>query len=213
MSYTPRNPDTIPVAANGDVYVARYSPSLQLPTDALTAPTLDFNALGYTSEEGVTFGVETETAEIPAWQSLQPVRKPVTGQEITANFELLEWNSETLVLAFGGGNFEDNGDGTWSFTLPKSDERIQFSIIIDALDGLYRYRIILPRVTVEDLDDINFRGDDNAGLGVTVTALPDIAGEPLYLYGAGPEATNPEPEEPEDPEEGDGEGDGDGSGA
>lgn len=190
-----RNPDAIPVAANGDVYVAIASPELLLPIDdATTPPGPEFAALGYVSEDGVSFGFERETAEIPAWQSRQPVRKKVLSENITAAFTLLEWTSDSLTLAFGGGNWEDLGDGKWRFTLPRDDTK-EFAIVIDALDGLRRYRVVMPRVSVEELDDVTFKGDEPAGLGITVEAMPDITGNSIYLLGDSGIVEEGDPEE------------------
>lgn len=180
----PRNPDAIPVAAEGDVYTAVFTDSLVLPTDSTTAPDAAFTKRGYISEDGVAFGISTDTEGIPAWQSRQAVRKVVTGQDIMVSFAMLEWDADTLPVAFGGGTFTDNGDGTWDFVPPTPSERKDFAVIIDALDGDMSYRIVFPRCSLEDLDDIEFAAGSPSQLAVELEALADSAGRPFYVYGA-----------------------------
>lgn len=178
---TARNADEIVVASNGDVFVAPVGTTL--PTTAEGALNVAFMALGYITEDGVTFTNSVESEGLPAWQSMQPVRTLVTGQEITASFGLMQWNEDTLKFAFGGGVYTDEGDGEFSFLLPLPEEREEFACVIDAVDGNRVYRLVFPRVTVSDLGDIQFTRGDAAALPVTVTANPDATGRAGYIYG------------------------------
>lgn len=170
------------IAANGMVAIAPVGTTL--PGDAETALDAAFVELGYISEEGVTFSPGPETEGILAWQSLQPIRNVLTAYDVEASFTLLQWNADTLGLAFGGGVYTDNGDGTWSFLLPTPEEHKEQSMVIEGYDGENIYRIVLDRVELSDTGDITFTRSDASGLPVTVTTLAGLtAGRPGAIYG------------------------------
>src|SRR5690606_17855269 len=94
-----------------------------------------FTELGYLTEDGVSFSPSLTVEEIGAWQSLAPVRTLLTEYGIEISMTLMEWTEQNLVLAFGGGQFTDNGDGTWDFLLPLPGERVPWSVVIEGQDG------------------------------------------------------------------------------
>jgi hypothetical protein len=157
------------IAANGSVSIAPVGTTL--PTDAETALDTAFKDLGYISEDGVTFTPSIETDGLPAWQSLAPIRIFLTAYTIEVAFECLQWNADTLPLFFGGGEFTDAGDGTWTYLLPKPGELRELTLVIDGQDGDRTYRIVLDRVMLSDAGDLTFLRSDAAKLPVTVTAL------------------------------------------
>ncbi len=169
------------IAANGAVYIAPEGTTL--PGDASTAPDAAFKDLGYISEDGVTFTPAIESDGLKAWQSLQAIRTFLTAYDITAAFTMLQWNQDTLELAFGGGQFTDNGDGTWDYLFPKPEERVPVAMVIDGVDGNRKYRIVLDKVELTDTGDVTFLRSDAAGLEVTVTALAGLTdGRPGAIY-------------------------------
>ncbi len=184
----PNDANAIPVAANGKVYVTAYTGSETLPTDSTTAMNAAFTEVGYISEDGVSFSFATEQEGIPAWQSLYPVRTVVTGTELEASFSMLEWNEDSLKLAFGGGTWTDNADDTYDFEPPLAGEGSDFAVVIDATDGTKSYRIVLPRVSVTGLGDITFVRGEASALEVTLSGLADSTGQALYIYYATPSA-------------------------
>lgn len=170
------------IAANGFVAIAPVGTTL--PGDASGALDAAFSELGYISDEGVTFSPGPETEGINAWQSLQPIRSVLTAYAVDASFTLMQWNEDTLGLAFGGGVYTDNGDGTWSYLLPKPEEHNEHSMVIEGYDGNDVYRIVLDRVELTDTGDITFQRSDVAGLPVTVSALAGLTeGRPGAIYG------------------------------
>ena len=104
------------VGANGDVYVAPVGTSLPLDVDdPLNAAFSE--ALGFTSEDGVTATDGKTTENIGAWQSFYPLRTLVTERNFTVAFVLRQWNQDTVSLAFGGGTFTAVGSHT-TYTPP-----------------------------------------------------------------------------------------------
>lgn len=176
-----RDPQEIVIAANGGVYIAPVGTTL--PADADSPLDTAFVDTGYIDENGVNVSNKVETTGLPAWQSLSDVRVIVTSQTFTAKFALMQWNKATLELAFGGGLYTDHGNGAWEFALPKPGEQAEYAMVIDALDGANKYRIILERTTLSDLGDIPFLRTGASKLPVTVTALAGSDGRAAKIFG------------------------------
>lgn len=184
---TTRTADEIIVAANGGVYVAPVGSTL--PTDADTALDAAFVDLGYISEDGVNFAPNTESEQIPAWQSFSPVRIVQTSAGMQASFTLMQWNEETVPVAFGGGTWLDNGDGTWDFDPPAPGEDTVRALVIEGIDGSRKYRVIFPRVQLEELGEVTFTRGEFSPLEVTLTALAEseapFSGRAWRMVGSG----------------------------
>lgn len=178
--------DNVVVAANG--FVATAPVGSTLPTDATTALDAAFTELGYINEDGVSFAPDVTIDDLPAWQSLSPIRTLLTNYIIEVSFGLMEWIEDNLKLAFGGGVFTDNGDGTWDYLLPLPGERAPFAMVIEGQDGANRYRIVLDRVELSDTGEVTFQKGDASQFPVTVRALAGAGGRPGAIYGSVPVA-------------------------
>src|SRR5262245_46729796 len=115
----------IVVAPFGHVFVAPVG--TPIPTDIDDVPdAIDaaWKDLGYLNEDGIqaTFGLET--LDIRAWQAETPVRRQVSARTGTITVSLMEWSEDSVVLAFGGGEWTDGGGGTFSYTFPTAADSI-----------------------------------------------------------------------------------------
>lgn len=172
------NSDEITVASNGQVYVAPVGTALPTsPTGSLNAA---FVGLGYASEDGVTLTVTPDIQEFMAWQSRQAVRRELTAQELQVAFQLLQWNEETVPLAFGGGDITAVSGG-YRYDFPTgSDALDERALIIDANDGDRRTRFVFPRGNVVESVESQFTRSAMSMLPITFKAL-----EPSDGSGAG----------------------------
>lgn len=172
------NSDEITVASGGQVYVAPVGTALP------TSPTANLNSafvgLGFASEDGVTITVTPDITEFAAWQSRQSVRRELTAQELQASFSLLQWNEETVPLAFGGGSITAVSGG-YRYNFPSgSDSLDERAMIIDADDGDRRTRFVFPRGNVVESVESQFTRASMSMLPITFKAL-----EPTDGAGAG----------------------------
>ena len=178
-----RDPSQIPIGINGDVSIAPVGSTL--PTDASTALDAAFKPAGFISDAGVTVTQNVETLEVPAWQSPQAARTIVSGLERDLSYELLEWTAETLVHAHGNaGVFTDNADGSADFVPAAIDQQLEVAMVIDALDGANKYRIVIERAVVVDTGDIVFSREGAAMLPVTSRQLagsPGVNGYQIFI--------------------------------
>lgn len=148
----------ITVGGSGVVSVAPVGTTQ--PADILASLDAAFIELGFLGEEGVTFVDSKTMEEIPAWQSFYAVRRIVTGREASATFELLQWNDDNVVFAFGGGAVIEDQVGAYTYTPPATgtfDERI---MSVAWVDGSKNYRLIIPvGMPTDAVETQLFKGD------------------------------------------------------
>ena len=168
------------VAGTGQVYVAPVGTTLPTATDdTLNAA---FVGLGYTTEDGVTFTVAPEVNDYMAWQSRQPIRRELVNQTVSAAFSLLQWNEETVPLAFGGGAVTQVGSD-YRYDFPTADDALdERAMVIDVTDGDRNMRFVLPRGNVTDSVEAQFVRTEMAVLPITFGILEPIGGgAPGYI--------------------------------
>lgn len=175
------NADELVVAGNGQIYVAPTGTTLPTtPTGALDAA---FAGLGYASEDGVTLTVDPEVTEFNAWQSRQAVRRELTAQAIQVSFELLQWDEDTLPLAFGGGAVTAVGGGGYRYDFPDEDASLdERAMVVDAIDGGEAHRFVFPRGNVTDSVAATFKRSELAMLPITFKALEVETGGAAAYY-------------------------------
>ena len=168
------------VGSNGDVYVAPVGTSLPLDVDDPLNVAFS-EALGFTSEDGVTATDGKTTENIGAWQSFYPLRTLVTERNFTVAFVLRQWNQDTVALAFGGGTFEATGSFTKYVPPDPSyiDERV---LVVDWQDGDDQYRLVVPRCIVSENVESQITRTAAADLPITMTVLAPAEGnDPWFL--------------------------------
>lgn len=163
------DPSELHVASGGQIYVAPVGTALPAgPTTALNAA---FVGLGYASEDGATVSVTPDIQEWPAWQSRQAVRREMVGQELQVAFSLMQWNEDTVKLAFGGGAVSSVSGG-YRYDFPTDSEALdERALIIDADDGGERIRFVFPRGNVVESVETQFSRSSPALLPITFKAL------------------------------------------
>lgn len=164
------NADAIVVAGNGTVRIAPVGTTQ--PTTPTATPAAAWLDLGYVTEEGVTFTDSKEIADVAAWQSFYPVRKIITGKEATLAFGLREWDERTIPLAFGGGSVTNPSAGVWRYAPPSPGSLDLRAMMIDWIDGIKNYRLIVPRGLVVEAVETNLTRTDSAVLPINFAAIP-----------------------------------------
>ena len=137
-------PTHVVVAGTGSVYVAPEGTPLPTDLAPLAAPWTD---VGYCDEDGVTFTFSREQEEVNAWQSAEPVRVLVTSEPKTIAFNLLEFDRDSILLAFRGGQFT-GAAAPYVYTPPDSGTTDVRALVIDGKDGASTFRFAFPRVSL-----------------------------------------------------------------
>lgn len=176
-----QDPRQIRVAAGGgDVDFAAVGSTL--PTDLDTALDRAFVTAGLLTEEGATYNYTPEVQEIRSFQSRTATRILLTGVDISARFSLQQYNAANMVFAFGGGRVSSPRAGVFRYDFPADDATLaENALVISWLDGTYRFRLVLPRVSVTEGVESQVVRTDALLLPVTTRALGGAGNTPYLL--------------------------------
>lgn len=171
---TDQNLDTDALVVGGDGGVFYAPAGSTLPTDVGTSigQGLDaaFKPLGYTTPDGVKFGVTRSIKDIKGWQSFATLRKIVTEAAQKLTFNLMQFDQYTIPFAFGGGVISATGNG-YKFTPPDPSELNEFALVLDIADGDVLHRIVVERGLPTDDIDTGFTREDAGALAIGFEAL------------------------------------------
>lgn len=169
------------VASSGSIHVAPVGTAL--PTSESAALNAAFVDLGYATEDGVSLSVSPDIAEFMAWQSRQAVRRELTTQEITLSFSLEQWNANSIVLAFGGGEVTTPTAGHYRYDFPAEGDALdERTLVVDWEDGDRNFRIVVARGNVTDAVDTTVTRGQLAVLPIAFKALqPDDGSATAYI--------------------------------
>lgn len=170
------------VATHGDVYIAAKGTSL--PAEADDALSASWYKLGLINEDGATISAGPEIEEFRAWQRRQPVRRELTGQEITVAFALEQWNAETVKFAYGGGDAVDLGGGQFRYDFPSDSDSIdERAIVLDWQDGTKSFRVAFEAGNVSEAVETQLARGSLAILPITFAVnSPAAGGSPGSFY-------------------------------
>lgn len=158
-----------------------------LPTDVGTAPGVGLNAAftaaGYTADSGAAFAVETQTTDLFASQSDDPIRTIIQSRKATIQAPLIEWNDTTLTTAFGGGTVSATANG-YKYTPPTAGTITEVAAVLDIVDGDELIRIVAERGIVAGSVSANLVKNAFAALPIVYTALaPSTLPTAWFLVG------------------------------
>lgn len=140
-----------------------------LPGDALTAPNVAFDDLGYVSDDGVTQTIDTSTTDIVAWGG-DTVRTIQTEHSVSYTFTLIETKAEVLALYYS------DTAATSALATITAAQATRGAWIIDVVDGDQAIRLEMSDAQITDKGDVTYATAEAIGYEVTITAYPDGSG-------------------------------------
>lgn len=168
------NADNVRVGLTGRIYMAPKGTTA--PTDLTTAWAAGWTDLGYMSDDGVSLEYSTDVEDIGAWQSLSPVRRVLTGVDMTLGFTAIELKNETVRLYFPGATIT-TAAGVSTLTIPAAPGPAEYAFGLEWEDGTITNRLVIPRGEVTDRGGITIGRSGAVGLEMTVSAYASSAPE------------------------------------
>lgn len=171
MANIARNVSTGKPKISGAVYRAPLGTSV--PTDATTALSSAFVALGFVSEDGLENENDMEVSEIKAWGGVI-VYRSLDG--LTDNFKLTlieSKNVNVLKAVYGDTNVTVDGSGN-AHVAVKAEDPVEAAWVFElALRGGVAKRIVIPDGAITAREPITYNDSDAIGYGITISAYPD----------------------------------------
>lgn len=153
-----------------------------LPTSSSATLDAAFKSLGYCSDAGLVNGNSPSYSTIKAWGN-DPVIHTQGEKNDTFKFTLLEvLNADVLKAVYGDDNVTA-GTGDEIAVKANSKEGESCAWVIDMImTGGKVKRIVIPSAKVTELGDVTYTDSDAVGYEITISAVPDTAGNTHYEY-------------------------------
>lgn len=164
----------------GAVFSAPVGSTLPLSTEAALAEA--FKALGYVSDAGVANNNSKTTSNVKAWGGDVVL---VTEDEKTDTYKLTlieSTNPEVLKAVLGEANVSGSLEEGLRVTVNNADVPERAWVIDMVLRGPIAKRHVIPRGKISAIDEITYADNSVVGYGITITCLPDGAGNTHYEY-------------------------------
>lgn len=173
------DPTQVRLAPDGRVLVAALGTAE--PTDVTTAFTAAWKELGWVTEDGVSVTPSVDTNDVMMWQSITPVKRPLTGMGLEVSLALGSHNKEVLGAYFLNSTVT-NVTGTARLEMKNAPVSQEKMLAIEWTDDEGDVnRLILPRVTMTDREAITLQRSDAVAYGITFSALAGPAGYSAVL--------------------------------
>lgn len=168
------------VAGSGAIWKAPTGTAL--PVDEAAPWGVGFVNLGF-QEDGFKIKQDLKTNDLPAWQTLEPVRILVESLTRTLSFTALQSNKDTVGLAWGGAAIVPGTAGKYTLNLPDPSVVPEFVIGMDWNDGVTTQRIVIPRAALVTLPELTFGRKDAVKYSLEFRALAPATGSSVLVYG------------------------------
>lgn len=168
------DPGETVIGGSGQVYIGAVG-STPPTTEASALTPSTWFGLGYHTEDGASINQSPEVVRHKAWQTKADVRRTRESDVFQVTFSLIQFNEQSIPLAFGGGTVTEPSANHYKYVpATSSAAENEKALILDVVDGSKILRFYVPRGTVVDGVDSQFARSGMAGLPITFEAMePD----------------------------------------
>lgn len=145
------------------------------PTEVWPAGWID---LGYVSEDGIVEAESRDWEEIKAWQNRAIVRRLLTDTEMTWQMTLIENKVDVLAVRHPGSTMTESGtapDTFYQLDIMEPEEAF-WTFGFDIVDGDVHHRILIPKGSITEVEDITYANGQAIGYGITIAAYTSGTG-------------------------------------
>lgn len=168
----------------GHIYIAPVGTGEPATIDASVNLALGWIELGHISDAGPRPSFGKAKTPVGSWQSKgKPVRNLNADAPTSVAFDLLQWNRWTIPYALGdSGTWTEStpSSGLWSYEPAEDGSVDERALIIEATDGVYKYRFIYRRTENQANVDTAFTGNALSPLPIVASVLEGPSGTKAY---------------------------------
>jgi hypothetical protein len=150
------------------------------PATAIAAPGTGWFDVGYSTEDSTQIATSPNFQDVRAAQSDFPVRTFQVSDDLTISADLIQWNADVFIAAFGGGAVSGSA-GSFTYTPPLLGARKERACMIDVIDGAKHYRFIFPRTLQKEGVTTALNKGGEAKLPLRLTLLGSDGGTPWTM--------------------------------
>lgn len=161
-----------------------------LPTDPTAELPAAFKSFGRIGTDGITRAFDSESEDIKDMFGNTAATATTTDSE-TFQYKMIDVNETSLSTFYGAsavtadvdGGFSIKSNGSWAV------ERVYaYRVILEATDTTVTYGlIVIPKGKISTRGEQTIKGAALVEHDITITALPDDAGNRAYLYISAPQ--------------------------
>ncbi|WP_025158909.1 hypothetical protein [Leifsonia aquatica] len=156
------------------------------PTDEVAALDPAFGAVGYLTDSGLKRGEKTDSETKNAWGG-DPLITIQKSSEFTSKFGMAEYlNPLVQSVIYGAANVTTKAATTTAgnkLAIKGTGTPSPHNTwVVEMFSGDARGRIVYPDAQITDREDVEYKDEDIAARGVTLTLFPDATGAYFYEY-------------------------------
>ena len=170
------------------VYAAPFGTAM--PVDHVEALTTAWVHLGELTEDGIGFTSDPTFNSVMGYNSMTPYRRIPTGEEISVEVSLLQWNSENHKIVNGGGTITQVAAAVGppavtahvKYEPPTISARVANfkAVLLHLSDGTGTLRRCIPKALVTSGGGFTTAKGDGSPIAVTFSILQPDVGSAWY---------------------------------
>lgn len=159
------------------------------PGDPVSTPDEDWLDVGYFTPDSLKWTTDPSFEEVQSHQSNFPTRRWQTADAATVEVDLQEWSGQNFKAIYGGGTIVEVAAVVgppayvlhYKFSPPAIGSRTQTACMIEVIDGIHHYRMIIPKCEQNEGAELALEKTSESTLPLRLTIVGSDVGDPWYM--------------------------------